>query len=596
MLAFIIIIITSLWVSSYVKKIATIVKDKSPANFDEKSIEEIKGLILKLIFVAVVGSLLFASIKHSTRKTYSNIQETTYSNNLGNENWFSNTQKSKSLLNSSNYNTIQPDFIFNDMGSLKGEICDNESDDFYCIHTVYGRLGKAKKTKEKYLGKIIKTPFMVWSYDNANDTGTIYVTDAGWISQYQQQEDAAICHLVDEENIDKLVEETKNKKSRVEVIGILKEIGTTNGKLVLDPCYYIKKRDYASPTVPSVKSSHNIPQIPSRLVLDLSKTVYEKNENIALVAQWLGNDVDCKLLEEQVKATLMQRHFEVIENTTSCGTNDINSFIELRTQFKSPLIGKLNIPSIQLETVSSKSVDFTVRDLVALQNAIETKNIESVKTFLSAPEDLNVIKIEGKSPVAHFIKDDTAFAKELIKLGASPNKIDENGYTPLMYAVIRQDNELLDLLLDKNVNLNELDKKGRTAIMYAAIKNNIYAAKKLVEHKADLYKSQDSEWNAYKYAKELKHKEIEEITSTKFDEVIFFSDDCESCSKKREIFKEYMKNYQSLKITYRPYSSLSQYTSENYEYGPIVLFRKNKKNERFMMGWSGNTDDLLRFL
>lgn len=70
-----------------------------------------------------------------------------------------------------------------------------------------------------------------------------------------------------------------------------------------------------------------------------------------------------------------------------------------------------------------------------------------------------------------------AFAQELIKLGASPEVIDKNGYTPLMYAVIRQDNEFLDLLLDKNANLNELDKKGRTAIMYAAIKNNIYAAK-----------------------------------------------------------------------------------------------------------------------
>lgn len=384
-----------------------------------------------------------------------------------------------------------------------------------------------------------------------------------------------MCSMFDEEDVDKAMEELKGLEGTPE--------RKDNKNINNSSKNYYPSQSYRA-------------QIPSKLVLDLSKNVYEKDENIALVVQWLGNDVDCKLLEEQVKATLMQRHFEIIKNTTSCAANDINSFIELRTQFKSPRIGKLNIPSIQLETVSSKSVDFTVRDLVALQNAIETKNIESVKTFLLAPEDLNKIKIDGKSPVAHFIKDDTGFAKELVKLGASPNEIDENGYTPLMYAVIRQDNELLDLLLNKNVNLNEFDKKGRTAIMYAAIKNNIYAAKKLVEHKADLYKSQDSEWNAYKYAKELKHKEVEEITSTRFDEIIFFSDDCESCSKKREIFKEYMKNYQSLKITYRPYSSLSQYTSENYEYGPIVLFRKNKKNERFMMGWSGNTDDLLRFL
>lgn len=127
--------------------------------------------------------------------------------------------------------------------------------------------------------------------------------------------------------------------------------------------------------------------------------------------------------------------------------------------------------------ISSNSVDFSVRDLEALQNAVVSKNIESIKAFLSSPTDLDAIKIDGEHPVAHFIKDDMAFAQELIKLGASPDVIDKNGYTPLMYAVIRQDNEFLDLLLGKKSYLNELDKKGRTAIMYAAIKNNIYAAK-----------------------------------------------------------------------------------------------------------------------
>ncbi len=600
MLASIIIVITSLWIASYVKKIAIIVKDKSPANFDEKSIEEIKGLILKLIFVAVVGSLLFVSIKHSTEKTYSN--------NLGNENWFSNMQKSKSLLNSSNYNTIQPDFIFNDMGSLKGEICDNESDDFYCIHTVYGRLGKAKKTKEKYLGKIIKTPFMVWSYDNDSDTGTIYVTDAGCISQYQQQEDAAICHLVDEENIDKLVEETKNKKSRVEVIGILKEIGTTNGKLVLDPCYYIKKRDYTSPTVPNVKSSHNIPQISSKLVLDISKPVYEKNENISLLAQWTGADVDCKILEEKVKETLDNRHFEIVDNSISCAGNDNKSLIQLRVQFKSPRIGKLNIPAITLENnISSNSVDFSVRDLEALQNAVVSKNIESIKAFLSSPADLDAIKIDGEHPVAHFIKDDMAFAQELIKLGASPDVIDKNGYTPLMYAVIRQDNELLDLLLSKKVDLNILDKKGRTAIMYAAIKNNIYAAKKLVEHKADIYKSKDGKWTAYQYAQEMKHTEIAKLLKSQLNEILIIFDGCSSCEKKIKSLEKIVKQqYPIMNISYIRYTpqdgsnKYDHFPDQNY---PIIKLKRQKDSDDFgsnsgniLGNWDGTEKQLEKIM
>lgn len=338
------------------------------------------------------------------------------------------------------------------------------------------------------------------------------------------------------------------------------------------------------------------PKIPSKLVLDISKPIYEKNENISLLAQWTGADVDYKILEEKVKETLDNRHFEIVDNSISCAGNDNKSLIQLRVQFKSPRIGKLNIPAITLENnISSNSVDFSVRDLEALQNAIVSKNIESIKAFLSSPADLDAIKIDGEHPVAHFIKDDMAFAQELIRLGASPDVIDKNGYTPLMYAVIRQDNEFLDLLLDKNVYLNELDKKGRTAIMYAAIKNNIYAAKKLVEHRADIYKSKDGKWTAYQYAKELGHKEIEKITLIDFEEAIFFADDCDSCLTKKELFEEFMKNYQSIKTTYQPYEYFSKYTSHEFEFGPIILFMKNGKNTKYIGGWSGNINDLLEF-
>ena len=102
------------------------------------------------------------------------------------------------------------------------------------------------------------------------------------------------------------------------------------------------------------------PKIPSKLVLDISKPVYEKNENISLIAQWTGADVDCKILEEKVKETLDNRHFEIVDNSISCAGNDNKSLIQLRVQFKSPRIGKLNIPAITLENnISSNSVDFS---------------------------------------------------------------------------------------------------------------------------------------------------------------------------------------------------------------------------------------------
>lgn len=99
-----------------------------------------------------------------------------------------------------------------------------------------------------------------------------------------------------------------------------------------------------------------------------------------MLAQWTGADVDCKILEEKVKETLDNRHFEIVDNSISCAGNDNKSLIQLRVQFKSPRIGKLNIPAITLENnISSNSVDFSVRDLEALQNAVVSKTLKALK-------------------------------------------------------------------------------------------------------------------------------------------------------------------------------------------------------------------------
>lgn len=327
-------------------------------------------------------------------------------------------------------------------------------------------------------------------------------------------------------------------------------------------------------------SQASMPKISSNLTLDISKPVYERNENISLLVQWTGADVDCKILEEKVKETLVSRHFEIVDGSLSCAGNDNKSLIQLRVQFKSPRIGKLNIPSIKLDNVNGNSVDFSVRDLETLQNAVVSKNVESIKAFLSSPSDLDEIKIDGEHPVAHFIKDDMTFAQELIKLGVSADVIDKNGYTPLMYAVIRQDNDFLDLLLKKKVYLNEVDKKGRTAIMYAAIKNNLYAAKKLIEHRADIYKSKDEKWTAYKYAKEMKHDEIANLLKSPFNEILIIFDECSTCEKNRQLLGKIVKQqYPSMNISYILYSSKD--VSKKYEHFanqnlPIIKLKKQK--------------------
>lgn len=343
------------------------------------------------------------------------------------------------------------------------------------------------------------------------------------------------------------------------------------------------------------------------LTLNVSKPVYEKGENISLLFQWHEDNANCEVLTNKVKETLTQNQFEVIENGISCSKDTTTSAVKLSAKIKTSKLGKISIPAIKLDDDFSNSVDFIVKDTEALKNALISKDVKAVKDVLSAPADLDAIKIDGEHPVAHFIKDDMAFAQKLIQLGASPDVIDKNGYTPLMYAVIRQDNEFLDLLLDKKSYLNELDKKGRTAIMYAAIKNNIYAAKKLVEHKADIYKSKDGKWTAYQYAQEMKHTEIAKLLKSPLNEILIIFDGCSSCEKKIKSLEKIVKQqYPIMNISYIRYTpqdgsnKYDHFPDQNY---PIIKLKRQKDSDDFgsnsgniLGNWDGTEKQLEKIM
>ncbi len=148
-------------------------------------------------------------------------------------------------LTEKNYMTIVPDFEFEGMNifysdvNIAREECSDESKDFYCIYGKYKQLGQQNIIKNKYLGKIIKVPFYVWSSGNTNDGAVI--TDHGSFYENQPQQEAAYCFLSDFENINRFVKETENKKGDYDVIGVLSDIDSFDGMLVLKPCFYIGK-------------------------------------------------------------------------------------------------------------------------------------------------------------------------------------------------------------------------------------------------------------------------------------------------------------------------------------------------------------------
>lgn len=163
--------------------------------------------------------------------------------NNNNSDKVANINSTNAKLDASNYQSYEPDFVFRDSSPFTDDkTCEDELSNLYCIPFKYGKLGKAPKVKKKYLEKVIKTPLLIWS-TISNDDGSADITDLGFISEYQPSSEAIYCHIEDEDNIDKFVSETKQKRTEVEVIGKVSKIRGYDGLVVLDPCFYIEKKD-----------------------------------------------------------------------------------------------------------------------------------------------------------------------------------------------------------------------------------------------------------------------------------------------------------------------------------------------------------------
>lgn len=129
------IIMTTIGITLYYfRKIYTLLMAED-AIFETNKVKLNKFIFIILTSVACcIGLLVICN------KTY---QETSYTKKVS-------ITKADSL-NSSNYTKIQPDFTFKGMNSLNSVskyydlMCSDESSDFYCIYSAYGKIGNSQK-------------------------------------------------------------------------------------------------------------------------------------------------------------------------------------------------------------------------------------------------------------------------------------------------------------------------------------------------------------------------------------------------------------------------------------------------------------------
>lgn len=124
----------------------------------------------------------------------------------------------------------------------------------------------------------------------------------------------------------------------------------------------------------------------------------------------------------------------------------------------------------------------------------DTKSDDIVNLLLDSPElDLTVRHRAGWSCVMTAVISRRSQAlRRLLELGApmnrNPNHWSKSASTPLIAAVVNDDNESLSELLrySTKMQLDDVDNWGHTVLERAASKGNLAAVKMLIQHGADL--------------------------------------------------------------------------------------------------------------
>ncbi len=91
-------------------------------------------------------------------------------------------------------------------------------------------------------------------------------------------------------------------------------------------------------------------------------------------------------------------------------------------------------------------------------------DIRLVRLLLDNGADLHIRNKGGDSPFFSAAKDgDPSIVNMLLKAGANINEINR-GYTALMFAVMRGNEDVVSLLIDKKIDINARNNSGKTAL------------------------------------------------------------------------------------------------------------------------------------
>uniref|UniRef100_A0A0N5ADS6 NAD(+) ADP-ribosyltransferase n=1 Tax=Syphacia muris TaxID=451379 RepID=A0A0N5ADS6_9BILA len=104
-----------------------------------------------------------------------------------------------------------------------------------------------------------------------------------------------------------------------------------------------------------------------------------------------------------------------------------------------------------------------------------------------------------------------AFVEEQLKNGFCPNRLNNSGWSPLMYAAYLGHGAVCSLLLEHNAQIDTANNVGKTALMLAAACGNLQIVQLLISKGAKLDQQDSSGNSALHYATLCSHNHVVEI-------------------------------------------------------------------------------------
>jgi ankyrin repeat protein len=133
---------------------------------------------------------------------------------------------------------------------------------------------------------------------------------------------------------------------------------------------------------------------------------------------------------------------------------------------------------------------------------------QAKEKFKDNPNSFNVLNDEGYSPLLlACYRSNNEVAKYLINIGSDINGKSKFG-TPLMACIVKGNNEIATFLIQSKADINAADSNGTTALIYAVQFKNTTILKLLLENKVDKSHKDKSDKTAFEHAVFSRNEEI----------------------------------------------------------------------------------------